>query len=261
MYDLSIFGFSFYEIFYFFLIYSFLGWLLEVAYAYTNRGHFVNRGFLFGPFCPLYGSSAVVLVVLLDGFQNNLIMLFVLATIITSSIEYFTGYILEKVFKSKWWDYSDDPFNLNGRICLYFSLAWGVASVFVMKVIHPIIAMIVFYIPSFIGIPLFYIALIYFICDLLFTLLSLIKFKNTLTQLSQISSELKNRYNYILNFTKEKASDLSSPIKELLLKYEKCFSKINFNHKRLLDAFPTVKSSYFDNILKDLKSKFKIKKR
>ncbi|SHF10842.1 putative ABC transporter permease [Clostridium fallax] len=260
MYDISIMGFSFYEILYFFLIYSFIGWLVEVAYAYTNRGHFVNRGFLYGPFCPLYGSSIVLMVILLDNFKNNLILLFILATLLTSAVEYVTGYLLEKIFKSKWWDYTDDPLNLNGYICLHFSLAWGAASVVVLKVIHPIVTILVSYIPENIGVPLFYIAFIYLICDLFFTLVSLMEFKKILLQLSQISSELKNRYNYIYELTREKAKDVKSPIKDLLGNYERWISRIDVNHKRLLKAFPTIKSQYFDNILKDAKNKFSLSK-
>ena len=130
----------FQKIFLYFVIYSFLGWLFEVAYAYTHQGNFVNRGFLHGPFCPLYGSSSVIIITLLNPFKNNFILLFIMSTILTSAIEYVTGFLLEKVFNQKWWDYTEDPFNLHGRICLLFSFMWGEACVLIIKIVQPIFA-------------------------------------------------------------------------------------------------------------------------
>lgn len=163
----------FQKIFLYFIIYSFFGWLFEVAYAYTHQGKFVNRGFLHGPFCPLYGFSSVIIITLLNPFKHNFILLFVMSTILTSVIEYVTGFLLEKVFNQKWWDYTEDPFNLHGRICLLFSLMWGVACVLIIKIVQPIFAALL----SFISYKMMiYVCIgfaVYFLIDGVTTLLKL----------------------------------------------------------------------------------------
>ncbi|SFC56680.1 putative ABC transporter permease [Clostridium uliginosum] len=246
----KIINFNLYDLVYFFMIYSFLGWCVEVLYAYKNNRYFVNRGFLYGPFCPIYGGGIVSIIILLDRFRSNILLLFILATILTSIIEYFTGFILEKIFKSKWWDYSEDPLNLHGRICFHFSLMWGAASVIVVKVIHPLIENIIYKIPKSIGNHIFYAIAIYFILDFSFTIISLIKFKKLLSLLQVDTGDLFERCTSFISLTKEKANGKSKAIEN---KFEKF--KLNLNHVRLVRSFPTVSSKSFDSILKSLKEK------
>ena len=101
-----------------FFIYSFMGWILEEIYAFYIHKKFINRGFLMGPLCPLYGVGCLALTFILHKFSNNILLLFVLSMIICSAIEYLIGYLLEKIFSLRWWDYSDEKYNLDGRICL-----------------------------------------------------------------------------------------------------------------------------------------------
>lgn len=250
---------NFYEFFLYFFIYSLLGWITEVIYAYYIRGYFVNRGFLYGPFCPIYGTGIILTLLCLERFNYNLILLYILATILVSAIEYLTAYILEKFFNSRWWDYSTNAFNLKGRICLSFSLAWGVALVFIIKIVHPIIETLVSSIPNTIVILLAHLIFIYFLIDILFTLFSLIKLNNILINLNNIKTEMKERYGYLYNTTKEIALDaaqnLEQNLKELKNKYESSLSGININHKRLLKAFPNIKSTKFDSIISEIKDK------
>lgn len=121
----------------YFLIYSFLGWCIEVCYAALNTKKFINRGFLNGPYCPIYGAGAVAVMHFICPFKKNLLVLFAVSVILTSAIELFTGFGLEKAFHYRWWDYSEVPFNLGGYICLKFSIIWGFACVFVVEIIHP----------------------------------------------------------------------------------------------------------------------------
>ena len=144
-------NFNYYNLIYFFAFYSFAGWCVEVLYYFKNEHKFVNRGFLYGPFCPIYGCGAVSLVVFLDNYKNNVFVLFFLAVLLTSILEYFTGFILEKTFKTKWWDYTDDPFNIHGRVCLLYSLMWGAGEVIIIRIVHPILNDIVMSIPSLLG--------------------------------------------------------------------------------------------------------------
>lgn len=260
MFNFSILGIPFYMIVFFFFIYSFLGWISEVGYAYHNRKIFVNRGFLFGPLCPIYGSSLVLAIVLTNEIKSNLLLLFIFATIITSTLEYFTGLILEKLFNLKWWDYSEDPFNLHGHICLHFSIMWGIVTTIIIKIIHPIINFLVLAIPMFIAIPLFYVLIVLLFLDFFYTLNSLIQLKPIIVELSKITNELKNRYLSILSITKEKTIDKVDiseiNIRDLFAKYNNYYNDLSFNHKRLLKAFPTVSILSLDKLIKQFKEKF-----
>lgn len=237
----------------FFTIYSFLGWCTEVMYYFKVERKFVNRGFLYGPFCPIYGFGLIALILILDNFkESNLFILFLIATFVTSFLEYFTGLFLEKTFKSKWWDYTEDPFNLHGRICLLYSLIWGVASVAVVKLFHPLITKLLLYIPDFLDDILFFTVVIYFAVDFTFTILSLIKFKNILLYIQEeLMTKLPEKPGNLINSTKEKAAEAGKIIETILSKL-----KLTLNHIRLMEAFPNMSSKSFDYVLKILRDKF-----
>ena len=130
----------------FFMIYSFLGWVLEVVYHAVGHGIIVNRGFLNGPVCPIYGIGVILIFTLAelvyeDGVEaTNTLVLFAGGLFFATVVELIGGYSLDKLFHARWWDYSSEPFNLNGYICLKFSILWGLAIVFVVRVMHPFIA-------------------------------------------------------------------------------------------------------------------------
>ena len=146
-----IFGFTLYQIAAYFLIYSFLGWGLEVAYAAVTTGELVNRGFLNGPVCPIYGFGMLTMLFFLTPLLNNNLLLFIGGIIIPSAIELAGGWLLYKIYHTRWWDYTDRPFNLGGYICLEFSLYWGLGAVFMMKLVHPTIAALVGMVPTTAG--------------------------------------------------------------------------------------------------------------
>ena len=124
---------------FYFIIYSFLGWICETIYCSIIDKQYVNRGFLKGPFCPIYGAGALIVVILLSPFSDNIIMLYLTAMIFTSILEYTTGFLLETIFHLKWWDYSNYKFNIKGRVCLLNSTLFGILSVFTIKIINPIL--------------------------------------------------------------------------------------------------------------------------
>ncbi len=129
----------------YFLIYSFLGWVLEVAYHGAVVGKIVNRGFLNGPVCPVYGFGMLGILALLHSVntqnlpleQTSIPFLFVTGTILCTLVELFAGWLLDQLFHIRWWDYSNQRFNFHGYICLKFSLLWGLAVVLVIRFIHP----------------------------------------------------------------------------------------------------------------------------
>ncbi len=98
----------------FFIIYAFLGWWTEVAFQTVTKGKFINIGFLNGPVCPIYGFGMIILLYLLGSLTDKILLLFIGSVLFTSILEYITGFILEKVFNDKCWDYSDKPFNIKG---------------------------------------------------------------------------------------------------------------------------------------------------
>lgn len=114
-----------YQLLWIFFIYAFLGWCTEVSYAALKTGRFVNRGFLNGPVCPVYGFGVVIVLWVLEPLRGNLLLLFLGSVALTSLLEWLTGFVLERLFHQRWWDYSQEPFNLGGYICLRFSIAWG----------------------------------------------------------------------------------------------------------------------------------------
>lgn len=146
-----LFGFTFYQTAAYFLIYSCLGWCVEVAYAAITRGRLVNRGFLNGPVCPIYGFGMLALLFALTPLLDNSLLLFVGGVIIPSAIELAGGWLLYRLYHTRWWDYTDRPFNVGGFICLEFSLYWGLGSVFIMKLVHPTIAALVGIVPTPMG--------------------------------------------------------------------------------------------------------------
>ena len=141
----------FYHLLWFFFVYAFLGWCAEVGYAATKTGKFVNRGFLNGPWCPVYGFGVVIVLGCLEPLSGNLPLLFLGSVVLTSALEWLTGFALEKLFHQRWWDYSDEPFNLTGYICLRFSLMWGFACLFVVKLLHPTVVLAVDLLPRPLG--------------------------------------------------------------------------------------------------------------
>ena len=122
-----------------FIIYSFIGWLMEVTNCLWEKHRFINRGFLIGPICPIYGVGSVLLITLLTRYSDNLLRLFLHAIIICSLLEYFTSFIMEKIFHARWWDYSKKKYNLNGRICLNTMIPFGIFGTLIVGYANPFI--------------------------------------------------------------------------------------------------------------------------
>lgn len=123
----------------YFFLFAFLGWLMETVYAVFTLGHFVKRGFLYGPICPIYGFGALMLILFLGKYRNNNFKLFVYAGIIFSVFEYLVSYGLDALFAMHWWDYTNEFFNLNGRISIFYSIAWGIIAILFINHAYPFI--------------------------------------------------------------------------------------------------------------------------
>ncbi len=123
----------------YFFIYAFLGWIMEVLYALYDDKQLVNRGFLIGPYCPIYGWGSVFIIYFLQQDLSDPIAVYLKAILIAAILEYLTSFVMEKLFHARWWDYSDNKFNINGRICLETLLPFGVLAIFIVYIINPLI--------------------------------------------------------------------------------------------------------------------------
>ena len=119
-----------------FIIYSFIGWVLEIIYCFYRERKIINRGFLIGPYCPIYGLGCVLIITLLHKYENDILILFVMSMIICSILEYLISFTLEKLFNARWWNYTDRKYNINGRICLEMLIPFGLLGVFMIKVMN-----------------------------------------------------------------------------------------------------------------------------
>ena len=291
---------NFYELVWIFIIYAFIGWCTEVSYAALDTGKFVNRGFLNGPYCPIYGCGVV---------------------------------IVEKVFHNKWWDYSDKPFNIKGYVCLKFSIYWGLACTFIMDIIHPIIYAAIRFIPFVLGVVLLSIIMCVFAADCIITVTTILKFNKRLKVMDEMAASIhrlsdeigENIYENVtdvieksekfqkthvelmdkISETKENISELPQTAKdklaettgaaknklaekaenyaasreekkrerelaleekkreraELMERYEKLYEEKSFGFQRLMKAFPDMKSRDNNETLEKFKIHFNIKKK
>lgn len=174
----------------YFFVYSFLGWCTEVAFAACKEHRFVNRGFLNGPFCPIYGFGVSLVIVFLTSYRSNLVFLYIASVILVTLLEGLTGWAMDKIFHNKWWDYSDMPLNIGGYVCLIFSLIWGAACVAIMNLIHPLIHKGLTFLPHTLGIVLIILLGILLIADTCVTASAIFKFNRQLEHMEKIAAEL-----------------------------------------------------------------------
>lgn len=174
-----------------FFVYAFLGWCTEVSFAALTSGRFVNRGFLNGPVCPIYGVGVVIVLFFLEPLRKNTVLLFVGSVLLTSLLEWLTGFVLEKIFHQRWWDYSNEPFNLGGYICLRFSIAWGLACLIVVDIIHPSILWLIHLVPHTLGLILLALFSAGMLVDLAATVRTIARMNRQLTQLDELAGRIK----------------------------------------------------------------------
>lgn len=209
--------YNFFEYFLAFILYSFVGWCAEVILGFIIHKKFINRGFLLGPYCPIYGCGMMLIVFLLKDYTDNFLVLFILSMVICLVLEYITSYLMELIFKARWWDYSDKKFNINGRVCLEYALLFGIGGTIVMYIVHPFVMNIVSKFSGLILLIVGSILLVGFIID------NIISFD----AISKINKFEFKKY-------KDNTEDITNMIKDYLGNY-------SYMTKRLTKAFPNVK--------------------
>ena len=215
-----------------FIIYSFLGWTMEMVYCYYCTKKWVNRGFLIGPICPIYGFGCLGIALLLKKYYNDPLVLFLMTAFICSLLEYFTSYIMEKLFKARWWDYSDKKYNINGRICLEMLGAFGLLGLLIIYVIHPFIMNILSGLDASLVIFISGIFLVIYIVDNVISFRVISSFKNVAKSIKKDSTE-----------------EITKKIREKLIRQGGLY-------KRLVTAFNFEAS---EKLLKEVREKIKLK--
>ncbi len=251
-----------------FFIYSVIGWLWETVYCSIKAKKFVYRGFLIGPYCPIYGFGVVSVLYFVEPYQNNVAVLYVFSAVLVTVLEYLTSYVLEKLFHATWWDYHDVPLNINGRVAVPVSLFWGLACVLIVKVVNPQVLILSQFLERTFGNILPVIVMMLMAVDLIYTVTNMLAFRKAMAAwsvaLESSKAELKNRVVTELEEKKEKLevsrSELFSRLREKRSELAK-LPKVNFNHRRILGSFSNLKMKEVVNMeevraaLKELRPK------
>ncbi len=224
-----------YTICYWFLLYFMycvLGYILECAFcSIIDKKLVLNRGFLIGPYLPIYGKGAICIILLLNKYLEDPIVLFVMAALIATILEYFASYFMEKIFKARWWDYSNHKLNLNGRVCLTNTVLFGVGGVVIMYLINPFFVSLIKHMNNVIVIVL---GLIFFIVYEVDSVISIV----TTYKLRKTSITMK----------KDMSSEIRDQVKESVFKN-------SYFRKRLLNAFPKLKNNTIFEQMRDTENK------
>lgn len=186
-----VFGFPISLLFLYFVIYAFLGWILETVYCSVRERRFVARGFLYGPVCPIYGVGVLMMLCWFAPFTGQPLLFYAVATVCMSAWEYLVAWILETTTHIKYWDYSDRKFNLHGRICLSISLTWGVLAYLVIFWIHPVVAGLVERLSTFTIYVADVVLLVLLVADVAATIRELALLTAMLRKLTQMGEELQ----------------------------------------------------------------------
>lgn len=262
-----------YDFFLYFFFYGFSGWCAEVAFAACKTGKFVNRGFLNGPICPIYGIGVSIVIAFLTPFKSNFILLYLASVILVTLLEGITGWGMDVIFHHKWWDYSNMPLNIGGYVCLLFSVLWGIACVLIVYFIHPPITKLTSFLPVWLGWSFIAILGMILLIDLYVTTTAIFKFNRQLESMEKIAAELHKISDHIGEDIYErtiqameyqesiqeniqvKVEDIQEKMEDIQEKMEDSKQKLEDARQKLEDALPTCESSvqYLSEISDELR--------
>lgn len=209
--------YTFFGYFLAFMLYSFLGWMMEIILTFVRERRFVDRGFLIGPYCPIYGYGCILMVLLLQRYKDNALVLFILSMVICLVLEYLTSYFMELIFKARWWDYSDKKYNINGRICLEYGIFFGLGGLVIIYLVHPFIINVL---SNFSGLGILIVGIIMLVIYIVDNAMSF----NTIFKIKGVDFK-----DYVDN-----TEEITELVKEYLIKHSRLT-------KRLICAFPNVR--------------------
>ena len=259
-----------------FIIYSFIGWVYESVLCSILNKRIVNRGFLDGPICPIYGCGALIVIWAFYGRLDNILAIFILSAILTCFLEYITSYIMEQLFHTRWWNYSNRKFNINGRVCLEGMIIFGTFCTFLIKIIHPCFSKIINgYLNDNFMIVVSYVMIVIFAIDLTLTIIHIIRMNDRLKLIQDEYIKLKKQFETkklkLMERQEDMRSDFELKIREKIESFEnrnihdKHLFKLSkfrkFQDKRILMAYPKLISrdhkEALDKLRERLLNKFK----
>lgn len=217
-----------------FLIYSFLGWLMETTIKSIGAKKFVNRGFLIGPCCSIYGYGALLITFLLKNYTRDPVVLFFMAVIICGILEYVTSYVMEKLFHARWWDYSSKKYNINGRVCLETIIPFGILGLIIMYIGNPFFLSYLNELPEIAIHILSGILLVIYIVD------NILSFKVVFNLRSAVSKSYQE--------IKDNTEEISEKVRQMM-------RQRSILHRRFINAFPGLEAKK-----KEIKRKIEQKK-
>lgn len=235
-----------YHLLWYFFLYAFLGWCMEVAYAAYAEKRFVNRGFLNGPVCPIYGVGVCIVYLLLTPLRDRWVLLFFGSLLLTTALEGLTGLVLEQIFHQKWWDYSDKRWNWKGYICLSMSLLWGLACVVIVHTLFPATDFLIRVFPRVLGIVLLCVFGGLLTADLITTVLVISGLQRQMKLLFELSGKIREESDKL-------GKQVSKNTLELTERYEAIAKKSHILRRRLIQAFPTMRSVRYNEQLSELR--------
>ena len=256
--------YSFLEIIIYFITYSFLGWVMESIFRSISEKKIINTGFLKGPFCPIYGVGAIIMLLFLKKFADNLAVLFIVSVVVLTIWEYLVGVLLEKLFHTKYWDYSKNKFNFQGRICLMNSIFWGVLGVVFVKYIHPAIESLGNQIDIKILTFIYAILGIIILVDMIVSIVKIKNIKTTLEKIEKLNDEIKQKLKELaeqsitkkankeesqINNKIEILENIQVLIEQLKYKRNKTILHLYKNVYRLKKAFPAINTKEITEVL------------
>ena len=202
----------------FFYIYSFFGWCIESSYVSIRKRKFVNRGFMRGPFLPLYGSGAVLLLFVTIPVRDSLILSFIFGAVAATVLEYITGACMEALFKVRYWDYSNNPFNLHGYVCLGTSLAWGLLTIVMIRIVHEPVEHLVLSINQTVQDILAAVLTVYVTADMALSFRAALDIRAMLEKMTRVKEEMEKmqgRLDAMIAFAGPKMAEKKEEIQNL----------------------------------------------
>lgn len=243
------------------VIYSFLGWVMESIVRSIAEKKLINTGFLVGPMCPIYGIGAMIMLLFLDRFENNIPLLFIVSIVVLTIWEYLVGVLLETIFKTKYWDYSDQKFNFQGRVCLTNSICWGILGVLFVKGIHPAIIKLLEKVNIHVLHYAIFIISIVAIVDMIVSVIKVKNIKVTLEKIEELNKEIKEKLKEVKKLTKEteeaskklekgkNSENVKAIVESLKKKRNRIIRRLYRNVYRLKKAFPAINTKEITEVL------------
>ncbi len=260
----------------YFFLYSMVGWVCECIYCSIPARRFINRGFMFGPYCPIYGTGAVVILLIGSQFYYNPVLMFLVAMLLTTIVEYIAGWLMETLFQMKWWDYSKKRFQLHGRVCLKNSLLFGLMSVVLVYFVHLPVRDLFYGLSYRLKNIMVLTMAVLWIVDIMMTLQSLSRMKAWLAKAQSFMEELRQhdkiyewferkeiqgslpRLREFLEIQSHSVQD-RRPVQALQKQLEQLMDRRR-GGSRLLEAFPELKPKGMERAMKMLRDNWKIRK-